>query len=106
MSKDKKTVNREDMVRIVAEDTGYTQEVVREILTSESMAKIELISQGYTYKDLMLGRFDIMKRPAKLNAWDGVNKRRYDIPEQYVIRYKPLKDTNDALKILNKSLDK
>lgn len=105
MSKEKKVVNREDMIGIISEDTGYTKEVIREILTSESNAKLELIAKGYSYKDLKLGRFDIKLRPEKVNAWDGVNKRRYTIPEQYVIRYEPLKETKDALDILNKSID-
>lgn len=101
----KTVVNRTEVVRAVAEYTGYTQEVVREILSAKDKAVAQFLSEGYSVKEHKLFRLDLVVRPEKKNAYDGVNKKNYVIPEQVVVKLRPLKGLKDALEELNKDVD-
>lgn len=95
-----KTINRAELAGIISEHTGYTKEVVKEILESKDLAVAELIAKGYSIKDHKMYRLDITTRKEK-KAWDGINKKRFIVPEKQDIKFVPLVELKDALEKLN-----
>lgn len=96
----KKAVNRQELARYVSQVTGFTQKDVLEVLAAEDEVIAELISKGYPIKKHKLFKIDIETKPEK-NAWDGLNKKWFFIPEKQILKIKPLTTLSKAIDKLN-----
>lgn len=97
-----KPINRDGIASIVSDYTGYTKEVIIEILKAKDLAITTLISEGYSVKDHKMLRYDVTHQEERPKAFDGINKVYYTIPAKKIVTLVPLADLKNALNKLNK----
>ena len=97
-----KSANRKDLARRISNKTGYFIKDIEEILESEEDVISDLVKEGYTkIKHHKLYQIEIKTRASK-QAYDGLNKRYFILPERQYIEFKPLVQLENAINYLNK----
>lgn len=99
-----KSINRRELARLVAQQTGYSISDVEAVLKSEDEVIAEAISQGVEVKKHKLFKLEIETKKEKW-AWDGFNKEKFYIPEKKVVKFKPLSMLVDAVNKMNEEQD-
>ena len=97
----KRTLNRRDIARVISDATGFTIADIEEVLNAEEQAIAEAIAQGYSVKKHKLFRLDVETKAAKPHAYNGFAKEYYSIPEKKIVKFKPLKQLEDAIDKMN-----
>lgn len=96
----KETRNRNDLIRSIAYNTGYSQKSIEEILEAESLIICEYIKQGLSFKNHKLYKLDIVTKEG-YRAYNGLNKEYYEVADKKVVKFKPLSRLEKAQKEVN-----
>lgn len=94
------TLNRKEIARLIARDTGYRISDIETIMDSENRVITSAISQGHPVKNHKLYKLDIHTKPAK-KAWDGLRGKYFNQPEKQVVKFVPLVELERAMKELD-----
>jgi len=100
----KKQLNRSDIASQISMLTGFTKKDILEVLENEGIVYEEAIKQGYSIKNHKLFKL-ILEREEERDAYDGLNKRYFKLPERNVLKMKSLSRLDDSLNELNKKID-
>lgn len=101
----KKELNRADIARLIAADTGYTITDILNVMASENNVIAQAIAEGYSIKNHKLFKLEIETKPEK-RAYDGFRKEYFTVPEKQILKLKHLSQLEKALEELNaKPLD-
>jgi nucleoid DNA-binding protein len=95
-----KTVNRNDIARIIASQSKFTIKDVDHLLDLEDYVMSELLSQGISIKRHKFYKLNVETKPPK-RAWDGIKKEYYNIPEKKVVKMQHLSLFEKTLERLN-----
>ncbi|AFJ76064.1 putative DNA-binding protein [Listeria phage LMTA-94] len=99
----KKMINRTDIAREVAQRTGFYIKDVEQILAERDTVIIDALQSGVTkIKEHKLYQIEVETKPAKKNAWNGLDKVYFSIPEKKIIKFKPLVAVEEVIDSLNK----
>lgn len=96
----KDTLNRREIARLIARDTGYKISDIETIMDSENRVISSAISQGYSIKNHKLYKLDVKVKPAK-RAWDGLRKQYFNQPEKQTIKFVPLTELEKSMEELD-----
>lgn len=94
------TRNRNDLIRSISYNTGYSQKSIEEILEAEALIICEYIKQGLSFKNHKLYKLDIVTKEG-YRAYNGLNKEYYDVEDKKVVKFKPLSRLEKAQKEVN-----
>ncbi len=93
--------NRKDIIRRISDKTGYYMQDIEEILNAEAESIYELLKEGNDrIKHHKFYQIEVETREPK-EAWDGLNKRYFQIPEKKYVKFRPMSELEKVIKDIN-----
>lgn len=93
--------NRKDIARMISNKTGYYMQDIEEILNAESEVIYQLLRDGeMKIKNHKFYQLEVEIREPK-KAWDGLNKRYFEIPEKKYIKFRPMSELENVINEIN-----
>lgn len=96
----KKELDFKDLIDNVSHHTGYQKKDVEVIIRAFNDVLESAIGQGYGVKNHKLFRIEVVQEQER-EAWDGINKKYYTLPDRYAVRYKTLSRIQKSIDELN-----
>ena len=91
------TVNKREIIQQVAEQTGITQTLAREIVQKVFDTIIESLSESGRLELRDFGVFEVQRRPAR-KARNPLTGEAVMVPEKNVVAFKPGKAMGDRVR--------
>lgn len=95
-------LNLSDIASNIARITGFKKKDIMEILDTENDIYESALAQGYSIKNHKLFKIELEHKEER-EAWDGLSKRYYTLPERDVLNFKPLSRLDKALEENNET---
>lgn len=97
------TKTKRDIVKKISDDLGIPQAQTREIVQRTFDAIIDILTEDHRIELRNFGVFRIKRRKPR-RAMNPRTKTKVQVPEKFVVRFKPGKELRKRLEMLSKKL--
>jgi nucleoid DNA-binding protein len=97
-------VTKKEIVKTISEEIGLTQLKTKEIVQKTFDAIVETLVEEGRIELRNFGVFEVKKRAAR-KARNPRTGQRVDVPEKYVVTFKPGKEMEERVRLLKEQRD-